>query len=93
MLVIYCDTLRIFAGSFLVMNVLQGKGKGHIGPIEPLATRLQRAKKASVDQAISGVLFQPGIGRFARGVQHFGLHLPSDATGGVRRSGSAANVQ
>ncbi|CAN0235003.1 unnamed protein product, partial [Pylaiella littoralis] len=35
----------------------RSKSDGYIGPVEPLATSLQRANKASIEQAISGELF------------------------------------
>lgn len=49
----------------------QDKSEGHIEALEPLATRLQRAKNASIEQAVSGKIFggrSRGAGRFARGV-------------------------
>lgn len=50
--------------------IKQSKSDGYIGPVEPLATSLQRANKASVEQAISGELFSAtGARRFARGIR------------------------
>ena len=48
----------------------QDKSEGYIGRVPPLAASLQRAKNASIEQAVSGALFSSGDrGRFARGVR------------------------
>ncbi|CAM9636109.1 unnamed protein product [Ectocarpus sp. 6 AP-2014] len=72
------------------------KSDGYIGPVEPLAVSLQRAKNASIEQAVSGAIFSSGspsssvsgggggqsggVGRFSRGLRAVAVRPPPSAT-------------
>jgi len=73
----------------LSLTKWQDKTEGYIGPVAPLAASLQRAKNASIEQAVSGLLFSSGASgetrRFARGIR-----APTEAVAAAAAAATAA---